>query len=170
MLDQEELKKQLMAAFDRIKKNKDIPVPSSPLLSPFAANELAMAYDTWIKNTPPKAGGALSISSPGQTSLLAASLASIPLMAGWAPGLLAYWTPVLWKGPGFSAAPNPTIPAGILALAVPLATLISPPPKVTSEDAFAAELAGILYAGTKIGIIVTATPDATGTPAPVPIV
>lgn len=77
------------------------------------AKELAGAYHSYASKI--MAGPLTPISFP-MLSILETSLEP-HRMIGWGTGLMSYWTPVMWKGPGFIPA-NPTIP-GIISAAGP---------------------------------------------------
>jgi hypothetical protein len=139
-LQKSSLKSNLVSAFNDIKKNKHPGGPKLPKMSLFAATRLAKAYDDWVNSSVPLAG-ALTISVPGQPSLLAALLVA-PLMAGWAPGLLAYWSPVMWAGAGFAPA-NPTIPAALAGIAPEMAAQMGN--MASSIDDIADKIATILH-------------------------
>lgn len=97
--------------FDTVKGSVDGSPPNIPKV---VADELAAAYDGYVTSGSPKAG-ALSIVIPGIPASLGSAMVA-PMMAGWFPGLVAYWTPVIWTGPGFIPI-NPTIPAALSGIA-----------------------------------------------------
>ncbi len=127
-----------------------------PLIPSPVANNLAKAYDDYVKSGSPKAG-ALSMATPGNLATLS-SLMVQNMMTGWTPGLIAYWTPVNWVGPGFIPA-NPTVPAILSGIAAPLAATLAT--KSNREDA-AKRIAAILHSYTvQITVITTTIPPGT---------
>lgn len=165
-LEKDALAAKFVEAFARIRALKNPGPPPPPLLPLAVAKELALAYHDWVSSSSPKAGGALSIVTPGQPSVLETALSAAPLLAGWTPGLQAYWGPVTWAGPGYEPA-APTIPASLSGIAPELAVLMAPPPKVKNEEEFADKLAVILHKYTTM-LEVTATKKG-GSPSPVPV-
>lgn len=138
-----------------------------PLMPKEVADGLAQAYHDWTRSA--LAGGMLPIG--GDPSVISAQLQLFPLMAGWGPGTVAYWSSVLWALPGVSN--GVTIPVTMAKVSVDiLAELFTPPfpnsssPKSVEE--FADKLAGILYSNTT-SLIVTQTVISTGITAPVPV-
>lgn len=165
-LQQSLLKKELLKSFKEIQEMGDPGGPPPPLMAFKVAESLANAYHRWVSTSSPMAGP-LTISVPGQPTLLASSLSSMPLMQGWGPGLLSYWTGVVWgNAPGFIPT-NPTIAAPVLGVVPEIAILMVPPPKVESEDDFAEKFSTILSRYTKL-IQVTAT-TVSGFPSVVPV-
>jgi hypothetical protein len=122
--------------------------PNIPIV---VANSLADAYDSYVSSGSPTAG-TLSIVSPGIKSVLASALIA-PLMTGWAPGLIAYWTPVVWTGPGFIPI-NPTIPVPLAGIAPEISSMLSEGPQ-SLEDA-TDKISKILHKYTTL-LTVTAT-------------
>ncbi len=95
--------------------------------------------------------------TPGNLATLSALLVQ-NLMTGWTPGLLAYWTPVNWVGPGFIPV-NPTVPVILSGIAAPLAATLAI--KTNREDA-AKRIASILHSYTvQITVVTTTLPPAT---------
>jgi hypothetical protein len=166
MLKPDTLAQSLIAAQKRIQNLKPPFAPPAPLMALTVAAEYAKAYDDWVNASSPLAGGVLSIITPGSKDLITASLVSVPLMAGWVPGLIAYWTPVVWAGPGYIPA-NPTVAAAISGMAAPLAVLFVPPPLFTSQEAFATALATILYTFTLLVTVTGTTAAGVATPLPI---
>jgi len=110
-LVQAALTQKIEDAYKKIQDGKGSDV--TPKISDDAASALAGAYDDWINQagfpTPP-----ISFVSPPQKSALQQSL-TLPLFAGWGPGLVAYWSPSTIAGPGFIPV-NPLAPATIAQL------------------------------------------------------
>jgi hypothetical protein len=117
-LSQSILKREISSAFNNILKIKD----KTPIgvIHPQAAEALASAYDNYVISGQPLAG-VLKISVPPVRATLVPFL-SAPSLAGFVPGLSAYWSPVIWTGPGFIptnptiALPSPTLANDILSV------------------------------------------------------
>ncbi len=150
-LEKSTLEKALLKAFMKIKETNS---PGfAPLLSPGVALALAEAYHEYAKDA---SAGPLVVASPGIPSALAGILSVIPLFAGWGPGLLAYWTPVTFAGPGFIPV-NPTIPVAVVGVTAEIVLMLPPNPiKISSETEFVQKFADILHRYTT-QIMVTAT-------------
>lgn len=129
---------------------------SPPLIPQVVANNLAQAYDSYVKSGAPLAG-ALMMATPGNLASLSAAMVQ-NMMRGWTPGLLSYWTPVIWAGPGFIPA-NPTIPAALSGIAAPLENTLQ---KQTDDRMDAARrIANVLHTYTlQIQVLATTVPPA----------
>jgi hypothetical protein len=115
---QNTLQLNLLNVFNDLRDGKKkVAYPSVPP-HPSTPNEvcaaLAEAYDNWVISSVAMAG-ALTIVSPGMKSALQTSLVA-PLLSGFGPGFAAYWSPVVFAGPGFIPA-NPVIPISTAASA-----------------------------------------------------
>lgn len=131
-LQKDALKQNFLRVFSDISSGKiktsSPPVPPPPALCLEAAQALSDAYDRWVKGSNPMAGPLTSIVVPGASAGLTASLV-LPLFTGWGPGFLAYWTPVMFAGPGFIPV-NPIVPvstaAAVAGITAEMALLVSP--------------------------------------------
>ena len=155
------LKQNILNAMNKIKASKESDI-TSPLLSSVDAQAYADAYHSYAASA---MAGIATIAIPGQASALKGPLMGMPLFTGWGPGLVAYWTPVMFTGPGYIPV-NPTIAAGAIGASAEIALLL-PPNKtnVKTEEEFADKLATILDSWTK-KVMVTLTT----LPTPVPVV
>lgn len=160
-LSKSALKSGILAAFQKIKSNPGQAL--APNMSLPVARELADAYHTYASTA---MAGSTTITIPGQASTLAGVLSSVPLFLGWGPGMLAYWSPVMFGGPGFIPS-NPTVAAAIVGATAEIALLL-PPNIITirTEEEFAEKLSTILDRWTKLVMVVTTTT----TPTPVVLV
>lgn len=134
------LTQNIIGVFQDGLKIKTATAGSPPLIDRSVAKALADAYDSYIKSGAPKAGS-LSISVPGNVSALEQALTPT-MMAGWSPGLLSYWSPVMWAGPGFIPA-NPTIPVAMAGVTPEVIPVVSTPS--TSMENVASRIAAILH-------------------------
>ena len=163
-LSKSDLKANILTAFRNVKSS---PGPlTAPLMSPIVANQLANAYHKYAL-----AGmaGALKAIVPGQPAALGGPLAAVPLFLGWGPGLLAYWTPVIFAGPGFIPA-NPTVPAAVVGVTADIVLLLPPNPiKIKTEEEFADKLATALDLWTKKIMVITTTVSVPPVVAPMPL-
>lgn len=156
-LSQRSLSAGLSSAFDQINSLQGVPVPtiSVPLMDPRIAKILAGAYDSWVVDSVPLAGGVLTVVTPGLPSTIAAALVLTPNFAGWTPGLIAYWSTVTWGNNPLFSLVNPTIAAGISGLSSPMAAYFAAPTASSQADA-ADRIADLLYTYT-VTVQVTAT-------------
>lgn len=154
-LSKDLLKSLLLKAFSDIKRNPGS--NSLPLISQEVAMKLALAYDQYAKLAN---AGPLLPATPGNITGLASQLSSLPLFSGWGPGLVLYWTPVMFSGPGFIPV-NPTVAAGASVASAQIASYLSPiissiGSSKQTEDQFLESLSSILHSATQT-VIVTAT-------------
>jgi hypothetical protein len=120
-LMQNTLQLQLLNVFNDLREGRrKVAYPQTPP-HPSIPNEvcaaLTEAYDNWVVSSVPMAG-ALTVVSPGLKSALQ-SLLAMPLLAGFGPGFAAYWSPVIFAGPGFIPT-NPVVPISVSASAAGL--------------------------------------------------
>lgn len=147
------LEESLLKAFMKIKQTKGSP-GLAPLISPPVALELANAYHEYAQKA---IAGPLSLASPGVPAALAGILSAIPLFAGWGPGLLAYWTPVTFAGPGFIPV-NPTVPVAVIGASAEIILMLPPNPiKIKTEEEFVQKFAEILHKYTTQVMVVATT-------------
>lgn len=138
-----------------------------PLMQEPVANALARAYHTWAGDA--LAGGMTP--SGGDPSVIAGPLIGVPLMAGWGPGVTAYWTAVVWATPTVSTGVS--IPATLSKISLDLVAQLFTPPfpnpsSPQSKEEFADKLAGILFDNTT-AMMVTMTVTAGGATSTVPV-
>jgi hypothetical protein len=157
-LVKDDLKKGFVKAFqDGMKLDDDDGGKSPPAVHSKVAKALASAYDSYANAA---VAGELSISVPGQVSLLEEGFAT-SMFVGVGPSILSYWTPVIWEGTGFIPA-NPMAPSSLTALASiapDIVTLISQ--NAGSIEDFAGDLASILHKYTsKLQVTATTLPPA----------
>jgi len=147
------LKQNILNAMNKIKASKESDV-TSPLLSSVDAQAYADAYHSYAASA---MAGIATIVVPGQASALKGPLMGMPLFTGWGPGLVAYWTPVMFTGPGYIPV-NPTIAVGAIGASAEIALLL-PPNKIDikTEEEFAGKLATILDKWTKNVIVLLTT-------------
>lgn len=165
MLSQELLKNNLKEAFSTIKAN---PGPlTAPLMSPIVSSQLANAYHRYAITA--TAGPLVQVVS-GNPAVLASQLSALPMMGGWQTGLVLYWTPVMFTGPGFIPL-NPIVPASLSTAGAAISALLAESFSTSmSEDVFCLRLSGVLHTVTS-GLIVTSTTISTPPViAPVPVV
>ena len=146
------LKSGILAAMRSVKNN---PGPSSaPNMSPAVAREFANAYHSYAAAA---MAGSTTITVPGQASTLAGSLSAVPLFLGWGPGMLAYWSPIAFGGPGFIPV-NPTVAAAVVGATAEIALLL-PPNSIENrtEEEFAEKLSTVLDKWTKLVMVTTTT-------------
>lgn len=166
-LSQKVLSTNIANAFKQFVQSKD-KTNSSPQIGVSVAQALAQAYDNYVKAGQPLAG-ALIISVPPVPSGLASALVA-PNFAGWAPGLITYWTPVIFAGPGFIPV-NPTIPAALSGITSPLAAVLKANQTGKSSiDDSADQIASILHSFTIQVMVTTTTTSTPPVVAVVPIV
>lgn len=156
-LVQADLKDKLKTAFEDLQKEKT-DSPAGTVIPP-SATKIADAYHAYAKNA--MAGPLTPDGLPGVASILEAAMTGQPLDAGLDTGCLAYWSPVMWKGPGFIPM-NPTIPAGLSGLKADLTAAFK---KLTADKASvsdaADEIAKILHTyTTKLQVTATTVPPA----------
>lgn len=147
-LTKDGLKRKLLGVFEGIEKGEIPvsfpPVPPPPLMAKEVAAALARAYDAWVGESSPTAVG-LTIVSRGSHLALAAQLSALPLMAGWTPGLVSYWTATTWGNNPLFVPVNPTFSAALVGLGPELAAFVLPPPKVSSKEEAADRIAEMLH-------------------------
>ena len=152
---QSDLKSKIKSAFDSAMQIKSSEQGCPPNIHSQVAKSLAAAYDDWVTQAVPLAG-VLSISLPGQKSVLETPFA-LPNFTGLGPGIILYWTPVMWAGPAFIPS-NPFSPPSLLSLtgiAADIAAFVAGPKPTTSDDA-ANQIATILYTYTmKLKVLAT---------------
>lgn len=134
-------------------KGKD---PKPPAIPDQVAQALADAYDKYALGA--KAVPPLTQVTPGVVAGLAKALVA-PSMAGWAPGLLAYWSPVTYGGPGFIPV-NPVAPSvgALSGISAEINDLFfkNLTNSKASADEVAGKIAGILHKYTTM-LMITAT-------------
>lgn len=149
------LKAQLSSAFGGGSSIATKEQGSPPNVHSEAARLIASAYDSWIKLSVP-AAGALVISAPGVMGSLVSSLRASRLV-GFEAGLIAYWAPVMWSGPGFIPM-NPTDTSGLVGLSAEIESFVSSDQKPSSVDDAAGKLSDILCKYTqRLNVIATTT-------------
>jgi len=139
-----------------------LPAPM-PLMPPPLAAAFAQAYHEWAMT----AMANVMHPSPGVPDVIAAQLVLVPLMAGWGPGTIAYWSMVSWNLEGI--ATGVTIAANMAAVSAQLLAEIFTPPfpnnsSPKTKEEFADKLATILDMHTRM-IQVTQTDLSTGNTA-----
>lgn len=111
-LSQAVLKANILKVFNEANASKD-KEPGPPNIPTSLADKFADAYDQYAAGA--KTIGPLAQIVPGLKTGLAGSL-NLPMFAGWGPGLIAYWAPVQYAGPGFIPV-NPVAPSQTAAFA-----------------------------------------------------
>lgn len=144
------LKSALLNALDESSKIEGPPA-SDPLSIPTkVAKSLAAAYHSYASTT--LALPMVSRVVPASLSSLESALTTFK-MAGWEPGLIAYWSPVTWTGPGFIPV-NPMVVASLSGISSEVERLMSSMSPSVQE--FSGKLAGILHKHT-VGLQVITT-------------
>lgn len=148
-LDPKRLRNNLADSFKKGRAVLDRADP--PVMIPRrVASLLAEAYHEYAISA--QAGPAVSMVVPPSPSVLESALVA-PMLAGWAPGLAAYWAPVIWTGPGLIPV-NPTVPAAVLGVAPEVLGLLS---SLSPEDLFLDRLSEILHRYTGQVLVTTTT-------------
>lgn len=143
------------------------PAPGSPPNVPLAvAERLGRAYDSYARTV---LAPVLTVVTPPNLPGLVAALTA-PMLSGWAPGLVAYWTPVTFFGPGLIPV-NPIDPSSLASLAPIVSTgvvqALAPPFPATTAEA-AARMASALHSATLSLRVITTTTTVPPVVAPVP--
>lgn len=169
-LSQSVLKANLLKVFNEANESKTKD-PGPPLIPVNLAQAFADAYDKYAQGA--KTIGPLTQVSPGVTPGLAGSLV-LPMFAGWGPGLIAYWSPVTYAGPGLIPV-NPVI-ASVPAAFGPIVTELGPTlfkdmtDGKKSADDVADKIATILHKYTGKLLVLTTTTSVPPVVAMVPVV
>lgn len=171
-LSKETLRSKFVGVFEDV-QNRVIKIPNPsvvpvPLIPIQVANALALAYHEWAQAA--IAGGMIPVG--GNPTLISSQLSTLPMMAGWGPGLAAYWAATVWSSVPPGTMVGVSIPAImaknsadiVLRLLTPFASGIAP----KSKEEFADTLADILSSNTKM-MTVTQTVVQTGLTAVVTV-
>lgn len=149
-LSQQDLSRRFAKTFTDVQRNVLRVTPAGvqlPLMPIELAQELSKQYHEWASSA--IAGGMIPVG--GNHSLIASQLSSMPLMSGWAPGLISYWTAVSWNAPTISTGVS--IPVALVKISADIVSQFIAPPNPSafspqSIDEFADRLATILHSGT----------------------
>lgn len=171
-LAKETLRAKFVGVFNDV-QNRIIQVPNPPItpvpLIPVpVANALASAYHTWAQGA--TAGGMTPVG--GNPALISSQLSTLPMMAGWGPGLAAYWLATTWSSVPPGTMVGVSIPAIMAKNSLDIVTRILTPATIgttpQSKEEFADILADILSSNTKM-MTVTQTIVQTGITAVVTV-
>lgn len=145
-----------------------VPNPQGPIVMMHknVADALANEYHKWAQGV--LAGGMKGLG--GNPQVISTQLQALPLMTGWGPGTVSYWTMTTWQLPGVSTgvsiAPPLAKTSADIAVSFNPASILSMAPN--SRFQFADRLAGILQSNLSL-LTVTQTIISTGITSVVPV-